>query len=312
MKKVILSLLGSLLFAISMFAASSPVVISASSNSAVTQLTIVGSGFSPNSTTPTVSLGNVALSLASFTDTQIVATLPANEPAGSYSLSVTETSSGSRTTTFGVTIGAVGPTGPQGPAGPVGVTGATGVQGPTGPTGAAGPQGPQGVPGPAPAHFPGRAENLMIPYTGINPLGFPGFPHQSQPCIPLSGLIDIPAVNTSPLNTINNVGCTSGGLSIVATTFSAMSFSYTISPPLPNDGSSLAVSEVMITPDGSIEIGPDWCWVGANGTSQNTCTKSFSTTQFPAGAYIGIMFQYYTNPPTPSVLLLPTMVWTLQ
>jgi hypothetical protein len=147
MKKVMFSLLGSLLFAVSMFAASAPVVISASTNSALTQLTIAGSGFSPNSTTPTVSLGGVSLSLASFTDTQIVAVLPTNEPAGSYSLSVTETAGGSRTTTFGVTIGAVGPTGPQGPQGPIGPQGATGPQGPTGPTGATGPQGPAGPSG---------------------------------------------------------------------------------------------------------------------------------------------------------------------
>src|SRR5579859_2022486 len=147
MKKVMLSFLGSLLFAISAFAASAPVVISASTDSALTQLTIVGSGFSPNSTIPIVSLGSAALSLVSFTDTQIVATLPVNEPAGSYSLSVTETASGSKTTTFGVTIGAVGPTGPQGPQGFTGVTGAVGPQGPTGPTGATGPQGPAGLSG---------------------------------------------------------------------------------------------------------------------------------------------------------------------
>ena len=149
MRKVMMGLLGGLLFAVSMFATSAPVVISASADSALTQLTIVGSGFSPSNSTPTVSLGNVSLSLASFTDTQIVATLPTNEPAGSYSLSVTETFGGLKTTTFGVTIGAVGPTGPQGAQGPVGPQGATGAQGPAGPMGATGPQGPTGPTGPS-------------------------------------------------------------------------------------------------------------------------------------------------------------------
>src|SRR6266446_2591133 len=148
MKRVVLSFLGCLMLVASSFATSAPVVISALPNPALTQLTVVGSGFSPNSTTPTVSLGDVALSLSSFTDTQIVAILPSNEPAGSYSLSVTETSGGLKTTTFGVTIGAVGATGPQGPIGPQGATGTTGPQGPTGPTGPTSPQGPQGVSGP--------------------------------------------------------------------------------------------------------------------------------------------------------------------
>lgn len=147
MKKVLFGLLGSLLLVVSSFATSAPVVISASPSSDLTQLTIVGSGFSPSGSTPTVALGTATLSLASFTDTQIVATLPANEPSGSYQLSVTETFGGLKTTTFGVTIGAVGLTGPQGPIGLTGATGATGSQGPTGPTGATGPQGPQGPSG---------------------------------------------------------------------------------------------------------------------------------------------------------------------
>jgi len=41
------TLLGCLLFAVSLFAASGPNVVSTSVNSAVTQLTISGSGFSP-------------------------------------------------------------------------------------------------------------------------------------------------------------------------------------------------------------------------------------------------------------------------
>jgi hypothetical protein len=147
MKKFTLSLLGSLLFAVSLFASVTPSIVSTTVNQAVTQLTINGSGFSPTNLAPTVVLGTDTLSLVSFTDTKIVATLPTNEPSGSYDLSVTNSDGSAKTDEFGVTIGAVGPTGPQGPAGANGAPGATGPQGPTGPTGATGPQGPAGPSG---------------------------------------------------------------------------------------------------------------------------------------------------------------------
>lgn len=107
--KTLILLLGLLLTTSSLFAANPPTIISASTDTAVTQLTINGSGFSPSGTVPVVVLGNVTLSLVSFSDTQIVAAIPANEPAGSYSMAVTETSGGSKTTTFGVAIGAAPP-----------------------------------------------------------------------------------------------------------------------------------------------------------------------------------------------------------
>jgi hypothetical protein len=209
MKKVIMGLLGSLLFAVSMFATSAPVVISASADSALTQLTIVGSGFSPSNSTPTVSLGNVSLSLASFTDTQIVATLPTNEPAGSYSLSVTETFGGLKTTTFGVTIGAVGPAGPQGPIGP---QGATGAQGPAGPAGATGAQGPTGPTGPSGALTftghggdDGQVSTILFGgsgtvYTSLNRTATLGGPNGNGG---LSGGVPDPAI-TGPLSDRNH------------------------------------------------------------------------------------------------------------
>ncbi len=128
MKKFFLGLMLGLLFCASGFSAVAPTIVSASANSSLTQLTVNGSGFSPNNTTPTVVLGGITLSIVSASDTTVVAALPANEPSGSYALSVTETSTGSKTTTFGVTIGAVGP---QGPVGPQGNTGPTGPQGPS-------------------------------------------------------------------------------------------------------------------------------------------------------------------------------------
>ncbi len=105
--KILTLLLCSLLAVTSLFAAAPPVITLASTDTAVTQLTISGLGFSPSGTTPIVVLGATTLSLISFSDTQIIAAIPANEPSGSYLMSVTETSGGSKTTTFGVTISAV-------------------------------------------------------------------------------------------------------------------------------------------------------------------------------------------------------------
>ena len=146
MKKVLFSLLGSLLFAISLFA-TTPEVVSTSINSAVTQLTIKGTDFSPTNSAPAVVLGVDTLVLVSFSNTQIVATLPTNEPSGSYELSVTTAGGAAHTSTFGVTIGVVGPTGPIGAQGPQGFTGATGATGPVGATGSQGPIGNAGATG---------------------------------------------------------------------------------------------------------------------------------------------------------------------
>jgi collagen triple helix repeat protein/IPT/TIG domain-containing protein len=149
MRKSILILLSCLLFAVSLLAGTTPSIVSTSVDSAITQLTINGSGFSPTNLAPTVVLGTSTLSLVSFSDSQIVASLPANEPAGSYELSVTNSDGSAKTDTFGVTIGAVGATGPQGPAGAIGATGAQGPQGSAGPQGFQGPSGPTGAQGPS-------------------------------------------------------------------------------------------------------------------------------------------------------------------
>lgn len=146
MRKFALSLISSLLLAVSLFASVTPNIVSTTVNSTATQLTINGTGFSPTNLSPTVVLGTVTLSLVSFSDTQIVATLPVNEPAGSYDLSVTNSDGSAKTDTFGVTIGAAGPQGPIGPQGPAGFNGA---QGPQGIQGLQGPSGPQGVQGPS-------------------------------------------------------------------------------------------------------------------------------------------------------------------
>ncbi len=125
-------------------AASTPLVNNSIINYGANQITIAGTGFSPQGKAPTALFNNVSLSIVSFSDTQIVANLSNGTQAASYRLRVTNSQGNSYE--FDVTYGAVGPQGPIGLQGPAG---ATGLQGPPGPTGATGPQGPMGATGPA-------------------------------------------------------------------------------------------------------------------------------------------------------------------
>jgi hypothetical protein len=131
-------------------------------------VTIYGTNLSTGNhpSTPVVWLNDETLAVRSFTESNIVATLPANLPAGTFALEVDiAKKSYTLDMTFGVQgpggitgpqgpqgatgqQGAQGATGPQGPAGPTGATGATGATGPQGPQGPEGPQGPQGPAGP--------------------------------------------------------------------------------------------------------------------------------------------------------------------
>src|SRR5271169_6253496 len=84
-----------------------PVITSAQVNTAITQLTITGTGFGA---APTVQLGSQFPTVVSGTNTSVIVTLPANLNPGSYGLGVTNTAT-SQTGSFVVTIGAVGPAG---------------------------------------------------------------------------------------------------------------------------------------------------------------------------------------------------------
>jgi hypothetical protein len=125
-----------------------PVVNNGTINYAANRVTLNGSGFEPANTAPTVQLNGAALKIDSFSIAQIVATLPANTAAGSYSLTITNSQGAA--TVFDLTYGAEGPQGPMGPqgvAGEKGPQGATGQAGFTGATGPQGPKGPAGAPG---------------------------------------------------------------------------------------------------------------------------------------------------------------------
>ncbi len=130
------------------------------------QIAIRGSGF--GGIPPTVTLDGVPLVLISYSDTLVVAVVPADATAhpGSYRLSLTNNAwhgnSSQQTDTMDVAIGAVGPAGPTGPAGPQGPQGQPGAPGPTGPAGAQGLAGPAGAPGPAGLNWRGAWNSTTI------------------------------------------------------------------------------------------------------------------------------------------------------
>jgi len=100
-------------------AAADPVVQSGTINYASNQVTLTCSGFQPGKAAPSLHFNGAELKVDSSSKTQIVATLPANIPAGTFRLKVTNSENESEV--FDLTYGA---TGPQGPAGPQGATGA--------------------------------------------------------------------------------------------------------------------------------------------------------------------------------------------
>jgi len=144
-------MLAAVLFFTPLFAvAAVPVVNSGTINYQTNQITLTGTGFEPAKTKPTVAFNGVALTVTTFSNTQVVATLPAGMTAGTFNLVLTN-SQGSAVD-FNMNYGATGPQGPAGPAGPAGAQGPAGPAGATGATGATGPRGLTGAPGaPGPA-----------------------------------------------------------------------------------------------------------------------------------------------------------------
>lgn len=128
-----------------------PVIASVQLNlPAAGKITINGLGFGTGR--PTVTMGGTPLVVNDgFSNTRIVANLPAPLPAaGDYLLVVTNASSrlfGVLTATIGW-AGEQGPPGPSGPQGSKGDKGDRGETGSTGPEGTPGAQGPQGEQGP--------------------------------------------------------------------------------------------------------------------------------------------------------------------
>jgi hypothetical protein len=121
-------------------AATAPEVYSSVVNYATNQIRVTGKNLSPSGVAPTVNLGTTSLTIVSFSNSQVAATIPAGFAAGTYRLAIVN--SDNQTSLFDVTLGEAGP---MGPPGPQGATGAQGTQGPAGPQGPSGPQGPAGL-----------------------------------------------------------------------------------------------------------------------------------------------------------------------
>jgi len=164
-------------------ASTAPAIYSTVLNTSNNHITITGNNFSPSGLAPTVVFATTTLTLVSFTNHKLVATLPTGFAAASYPLIVVN--SDSQVARLSVTIGAVGPAGPQGPtgtAGPAGPQGPTGANGAPGPAGSQGPQGPPGAPG-SPAILSGFC--WASPNPALNPtqglfLGLGGIPMSTE------------------------------------------------------------------------------------------------------------------------------------
>jgi collagen triple helix repeat protein/IPT/TIG domain-containing protein len=118
-----------------------PSIVSAVANFSTNQLTITGSNF--GTAAPKVLLDGSALTVVTYSETNVVATLATGTNPGTYLLTLTPV--GGVKVSFDVTLGAVGPQGPQGLQGLQGVEGTQGPQGPQGAPGVAGAPGPAGM-----------------------------------------------------------------------------------------------------------------------------------------------------------------------
>jgi hypothetical protein len=156
MRRIILSIL--LLLAPLVSFAATPVVNSGTINYVSNQVTLNGSGFQPAKAKPTVSFNGAASTVGTFSNTQIVATLPTGLTPGTFNLVVTNSQGNS--VTFDMTYGATGPQGPAGATGLQGPAGPTGASGLMGPAGATGPQGPRGITGAPGAPGPPGANGI--------------------------------------------------------------------------------------------------------------------------------------------------------
>ena len=154
-----------LLFApmLAVSALAAPAVQSGIINYVTNQVTLTGTNFEPGKAKPTVLFNGAALTVTSFTNTQVVAMLPTGLTPGTFNLTLTNSAGNS--VEFDLSYGAIGPQGPAGPAGPTGAQGPAGQTGPAGPTGPRGLTGAPGAPGPAGANGIGFSFlNAFDPY----------------------------------------------------------------------------------------------------------------------------------------------------
>ncbi|PWT97560.1 MAG: hypothetical protein C5B51_31140 [Terriglobia bacterium] len=114
------------------------------------QIVITGKNFGTSA--PSVTMNGLFLTVLSYSDTVVLAQLPASVTGNPGTYQMTLINSSGRKGSLDVAVGALGPAGPSGPQGPTGTTGPSGpfgVTGAQGATGVVGPSGAQGTTGPA-------------------------------------------------------------------------------------------------------------------------------------------------------------------
>ncbi len=144
------------------------VVYNVSANRTAESLTIRGVNF--GTAAAQVFLESDMMPVLYWSPNEIVITLPAAVPDGSYLLTVVKGHGANDRDAFHVALVTIpepipGPAGPEGPTGP---QGPQGPEGETGPAGATGPQGPQGVPG---ERGPQGAQGVQGAQGPIGPMG---------------------------------------------------------------------------------------------------------------------------------------------
>src|SRR5262249_35370091 len=136
------------------FSQTTPLIVAAEANFKVSPPQIIITGTNFGAVSPTVTFSGTTLAIQTFSQTSVLATLPAGIMPGAYLLTLRNNELASKPVTlFDVTVGAAGPAGP---------TGAVGPLGPAGPSGSQGPAGPQGTPG------PNRQAIALMRWYGVN------------------------------------------------------------------------------------------------------------------------------------------------
>ena len=272
--------------------ASGPVVNNGTINYATDRVTLNGSGFEPASTAPNVRLNGASLKIDSFSNAQIVATLPAHTSVGSYSLTVTN--SQGEATVFDLTYGAAGPQGPMGLAGPRGAAGATGQAGLTGATGPQGPKGPSGAPG---------LEGSQGPAGATGPAGPAGPAAPAMTFVVAEQQADVALPGDAQPHLVNSLGLPNGGTYIIQGTQSfQVSFSincYVAAVPL---GRRALVDESRPVADVSVPVGNGGLPAFLVGTSDDGLNLNVTVPIF--GYYVaptgGATIQLWCRPDVPA------------
>lgn len=161
------------------------VIYSVSPDRVTESMTIRGVNF--GSTPAHVFCETSMMTVLSWTPEQIVVSMPAALPDGSYLLTVVKGNAQADRDVFNFSLAPApipGPAGPQGPQGPQGETGATGATGATGPQGPQGPQGETGATGAAGAAGPQGPQG---------PQGLPGATGATGPQGP-AGVVEVETV----------------------------------------------------------------------------------------------------------------------